>query len=217
MSHEFERYCKDYEKIENYEKAKADDFKNWEVHHRLETHNSDGERRLVDITADELKALDMYYNRPASELIFLTSREHHEYRKGKKHSEETKKKMREVKKGEKNPFYGKHHTEESKNKLREAQKGNKYALGCKRSEETRRRMAEVAKGNANVKGTHWYNNGKINIMSKECPPGFTPGRMAEVAKGNTNTKGMHWYNNGKINTMSKECPPGFVPGKIKKL
>ena len=51
----FKRYCKDYENIENYEKAKADDFKNWEVHHRLETHNSDGERRLVDITADELK------------------------------------------------------------------------------------------------------------------------------------------------------------------
>ena len=76
MKYRFERYCKDYENIENYEKALADNFKNWEVHHRLETHNSDGERRLVDITADELLALGMYWYRPASELIFLTRSEH---------------------------------------------------------------------------------------------------------------------------------------------
>lgn len=62
----FERYCKDYENIENYQKAKADNFKGWCCHHNLETHNSDGKRRDVDITASELKALDMYYNRPAS-------------------------------------------------------------------------------------------------------------------------------------------------------
>ena len=29
MSQNFERLCKDYKNIENYEKAKADDFKNW--------------------------------------------------------------------------------------------------------------------------------------------------------------------------------------------
>ena len=51
------------------EKAKADNFIGWDRHHRLETHNSDGERRLVNLTVDELKALDMYYNRPAEELI----------------------------------------------------------------------------------------------------------------------------------------------------
>lgn len=70
MGHYFERYCKDYKNIENYQKAKADNFVGWDCHHRLETHNSDGERRLVDITTVELQALDMYYNRPASELIF---------------------------------------------------------------------------------------------------------------------------------------------------
>lgn len=76
MKHNFEKFCKDYENIENYKKAKADNFKGWHCHHRLETHNSDDERRPIDITVAELKALGMYYNRPASELIFLTSREH---------------------------------------------------------------------------------------------------------------------------------------------
>lgn len=69
-------YCKDIEKIENYELAKANDFIGWDRHHRLETHNSDGERRLVDLTAEELKALDMYYDRPPEELIWLRSSEH---------------------------------------------------------------------------------------------------------------------------------------------
>ena len=73
----FERYCKDFYNIENYEKAKSDNFVGWECHHRLETHTSDGERRNVDLLAKELKALDMYYNRPASELIFMTNSDHH--------------------------------------------------------------------------------------------------------------------------------------------
>lgn len=62
--------------IENYELAKKDDFNGWDIHHRLETHNSDGQRRLVNLTRTELIALDMYYNRPASELIFMRAGEH---------------------------------------------------------------------------------------------------------------------------------------------
>ena len=149
MGHKFELYCKDYENIENYEKAKADDFKNWEVHHRLETHNSDGERRLVDISHNELKALGMYYNRPAEELVFLKRSEHSSLHKP---SEETKKKMSEAKKGKHigrdNSFYGKHHSEDTKKKMSEAQKGK-----------------------------HWYNNGKENRFCFECPDGFVTGRL----------------------------------------
>lgn len=66
----------EWEQIENYELAKKDNFNGWCIHHRLETHNSDGEKRLVNISVAELIALDMYYNRPASELIFLTNSEH---------------------------------------------------------------------------------------------------------------------------------------------
>ena len=204
MRYNFKCYCKDYKNIENYEKAKADDFKNWEVHHRLETHNSDGERRLVDITADELKALDMYYNRPADELIFLTIYEHsrlhmkgkhrseetrkklsaaskgNKYALGHKHSEEAKKKIAEAMKGEKNPFYGKHHTEESKRRNSEAHKGKKLGkdnpfYGKHHSDEVKKKLSEINK--VRVKGMRFFNNGKINIRAKECPEGFVPGRI----------------------------------------
>lgn len=71
-------YCipEEWEQIENYELAKKDNFDGWDIHHRLETHNSDGQRRLVNLSKDELIALDMYYNRPANELVFLTRPEH---------------------------------------------------------------------------------------------------------------------------------------------
>src|SRR5574344_430980 len=62
--------CEDLSQIENYSSAKADNFVNWDIHHRLET-NSD-----VNLSRKELKALDMYYNRPASELIFITHGDH---------------------------------------------------------------------------------------------------------------------------------------------
>ena len=164
MGQNFKRFCKDYENIENYEKAKADNFKGWECHHRLETHTPDGKRRVVDIPYKELKALGMYYNRPAEELIFLTTREHNAFKKGKYT-------------GENHPFYGKRHTEETKKKLSKP-----------KSEETRRKMAEAHKGkkvseeskkkNREAhKGMRFFNNGKINKRAKECPPGFIPGRL----------------------------------------
>lgn len=79
------RYCcESIENIENYKLAKADNFVGWDIHHRLETHTSDGERRAVDITQKQLMALYMYYDRPASELIFMTELEHAQlHRKGK--------------------------------------------------------------------------------------------------------------------------------------
>ena len=175
------RFCKEPEKIENYEKAKKDNFIGWDCHHRLETHNSDGERRLVDITKKELKALGMYYNRPSSELIFLPRSEHSSFNKGKKRSEEARRKMSkpkseearrkmsEAKKdrytGEKNPMYGKRHSEESKQKMREAHKG------YKRSAEAIKKTAEANRGK------HWYNDGEINKFCYECPEGFVSGML----------------------------------------
>lgn len=71
-------YCilEEQKEVENYELAKADNFVGWDRHHRLETHNSDGVKRLVSISTEELIALDMYYDRPASELIWLKKTEH---------------------------------------------------------------------------------------------------------------------------------------------
>ena len=169
MSQNFKRYCKEPEKIENYEAAAADNFKGWECHHRLETHNSDGIRRDVDISHKELKALGMYYNRPPEELIFLTIKEHHALRRV---SDSTRKKLSEAKKGENHPNYGKHLPEETKRKIGEANKGKP------KSEETKKRMRSAKKGENNPAfGKHWFNNGKTNVRAKECPKGFVPGRL----------------------------------------
>lgn len=62
-------YCRanEFEQIANYELALADNFIGWDLHHRLEEQG---------YTYKELIAKDLYYNRPASELIFLTHAEH---------------------------------------------------------------------------------------------------------------------------------------------
>ena len=39
----YKRYCKNIENVENYEKALADNFVGWCLHHRLQTWTSDGE------------------------------------------------------------------------------------------------------------------------------------------------------------------------------
>lgn len=168
MGHKFERYCKDYKNIENYEAAKKDDFNGWDCHHRLETHNSDGERRLVDITQKELIALGMYYNRPAEELMFMKHSEHSSLHKP---SDDTKKKMSEAKKVK--PIWNKGipMSDETKKKLSEALKGKTF------SEEHKKKIGETKKGNTYVRGCHWYNNGNKCIRAKECPPGFVPGRL----------------------------------------
>ena len=66
------RYCKEYWKIENYDKAERDNFEGWVIHHRLQISITGEEVH----TAESLKRLNMYYNRPYFELIFLTANEH---------------------------------------------------------------------------------------------------------------------------------------------
>ena len=209
MKHNFKYYCEDYENIENYQKAAADNFIGWDCHHRLETHNSDGERRPIDITQKELISIGMYYDRPASELIFIKHGEHRslhnkgrslseetrkklsEASKGKKLSEETRNKMSEARKGkytgEKNPMYGRHHTEDSKKRISAASKGRRH------TEEARKKMSDAAKGKPKTK------------EHKK--------KIAEAAR--INSIGRHWYNNGKENKFCYECPEGFVPGMLK--
>ena len=112
-------FCRTPELIENRDRAVNDQSQMWCCHHRLETHTSEGERRLVDISKEELIALNMYYDRPPEELIFLTKSEHmslhtkgkstwNKGKKGKRHSEETKRKMSEALRGKPKPNKGKH-------------------------------------------------------------------------------------------------------------
>lgn len=158
-------FCRTPELIENYGKAIADTTQTWQCHHRLETHNSDGERRLVDISSAELIALGMYYDRPPEELIFLTELEHKRLHnvekgmKGKHHSEEWKRKMK-----------GHSVSEETRKKISEALKGKRLGKkGKPCSEETKKKMSEAHKGK------HWFNNGEICTRCFDCPEGFVPG------------------------------------------
>ena len=64
-------FCiEDIELIENYDKAIADESNNWIVHHKL------GISEDRCITKDELISMNLYYHRPAAELIFMTKSEH---------------------------------------------------------------------------------------------------------------------------------------------
>ena len=147
--------CKDYTKIENYDKAIADTTQTWICHHIL------GEI----LSREQLKAHDFYYNVPYCMLKFVTWSEHARLHGksrtginnplyGKHHacSEETRRKISEVKKG-------KHYTEEQCKHISESLKGRTLSeehkkhigLACKGrklkspSAETRRKMSEARK------------------------------------------------------------------------
>ena len=154
------------ELVENYQQAKADNFAGWCIHHRLEI-QPDGTR----MSRQELKDKNLYYGRPASELVFMRRGEHttlhwlgnhhsvethqkmSESHKGKHHSEETRKKIAESKKG-------KHNSAEARKKISECRIGKHYP-----------KLSEAKKG----LHLHWYNNGVKNILAKTCPEGFVPG------------------------------------------
>ena len=153
------KFCKDdISLIENYDKAIYDSNQTWECHHRKGTIVS--KKQLIEIGE--------YYNRPASELIFLTKSEHRIlHKKGKKRkpfSEETKRKMSEAHKD-------KHLSEEHKLKISIAKQGNKYRLGKLCSDETKRKMS------AAKQGLYFFNNGIKNVRARECPEGFVKGRL----------------------------------------
>jgi group I intron endonuclease len=65
-------------------------------------------------------------------------------------SEETRRKLSEANKGDKNPMFGKTHSEETRHKLSEANKGDKHPMfGKNLLEETRRKLSEANKGDKN--------------------------------------------------------------------
>ena len=87
--------CEDIAKIENYEQAIADDNHTWECHHRAEI------LPCGRYSVKDLEAVGMYWNRPASELIFLRQDVHRSlhhkgktaWNKGRPRSEETKRRI----------------------------------------------------------------------------------------------------------------------------
>jgi hypothetical protein len=131
------RYCKNYKNIENYQEALKSPLR-FDLHHRREISESK--------SASDLIAENLYYDRPATELIFLEHREHislhnkckfvstdtrqklSDAHKGRLVSEDTRKKISEAQKGEKSYMYGKHLSAETKQKMSDAKKGRHWHL-----------------------------------------------------------------------------------------
>jgi len=151
--------CENISLIENYDKAIDDATCVWHCHHRLEIQPT-GEI----VSMSELKYRGLYYDRPASELIFMTEHDHRSLHgrnmsektlgilsnqgRGRTHTEETKRKISETKKNHYHPFRGKHITEEMKRKQSEK-----------------------------MKAKRWFNNGKVNVRTEVCPDGFVAGML----------------------------------------
>ena len=64
--------CEDLSLIENYNEAESSD-EIWECHHKLELIETGG---LCNCSKQDLIDWQLYYNRPANELIFLTKSKH---------------------------------------------------------------------------------------------------------------------------------------------
>ena len=148
--------CEPLELVENYAAAKADNFASWCMHHRLEI-QPDGTRMSVQELIDQ----NLYYRRPANELVFMRREEHsflhstgNTNTKGRTLSAEHRKKIAEALSGENHPFFGKHH-----------------------SKKTRLKMSESRKGK------HWWNDGVSCKLARECPgEGWTRGRLSAKFK-----------------------------------
>ena len=94
--------CEDLSLIENYELAVNDTTQTWHCHHRGEV------LPCGRFSVSDLKKFELYFNRPAAELIFLTPTAHRQlhnkgvpklYLKGVPKSEEHKKAISEALKG----------------------------------------------------------------------------------------------------------------------
>lgn len=121
----------------------------------------------------------LYWNVPATELIFLTHGEHkrlHNMNISDETRDKLSKSMSDAMRGANNPFFGKHHTEESRAKMSAAMSGaNHPFFGKHHTDETREKMSKsISVAN---KGKHWFNNGEKSTMAFECPQGFVPGRL----------------------------------------
>ena len=130
-------FCKDFEKIENYDKAIADTIQTWHCHHRL------GEI----VSTSYLKSHNDYYNVSPNELIFLTASEHHKIHCKNMNNE-----------WHQNLIKGINNQKSNSGRF---QKGHKINLGRKHSEERRKQNSESHKGQISWnKGKPWSDKTK---------------------------------------------------------
>jgi len=105
-------------------------------------------------------------------------------RTGKKHSENTIKKLKTIKKpsGENNPMYGKKHSEDTKQKMSEKAKGRKF------SNETKQKMSEAKRGkplsDKHKQSLSISQSGENNGMYGKTHTEESKRKMSERRKGN---------------------------------
>src|SRR5574344_1040779 len=124
-----EKYCTDYQNIDNYEEAVKSPLR-YDLHHRREISENKSRKQLI-----------------AEELIFIEAGEHIRlHKEGKNLSAESRQKISESQKG--NHYVLGHHwnlSDETRQKISAAKKGKNL------SEETRKKMSDAKKG----KPSHW--------------------------------------------------------------
>lgn len=119
-------------------------------------------------------------------------------KRGSHHSEETRRKLSEVKKGENHPLYGKHHSEETKRKMSESKKGGNHPMfGKHPSEETKKKLSETHKGEKHyLFGKHLSKETRRKMgeaKKGKHPSEKTKRKMSESKKGKYVGKNNHMF------------------------
>lgn len=164
----WKKVCPNFAEVENHDKAAADNYEGWVLHHKLG----------VGVPREELMELNLYYDRPPQELIFVTEKEHRGiHNKGMKHKESWRRKISKVWKGKK-------HSKQHNERIRQA------ALRRWKNKEERARQSERIKAvctperNEKIRlgklGKKWFTDGKVCVLREECPEGFTAGRKKDL-------------------------------------
>ena len=138
----------------------------WHIHHKAEI------LPCGNFSVDDLIKHHLYYQRPAIELVFLTPAQHNKIH----NSQGGRGRKMGIKNKGKQHWLGKRHTEESKKKMSNSHRGvipwnkGKHLLAT-----TRAKMSKAT--SIAMKGMRWWNDGKVNIRALSCPAGFVAGRL----------------------------------------
>lgn len=182
-SYNVKKYCcENPSLIENYEIAVNDKHEKWDIHHRLETEEG--------ISATELKKQNRYFNRPASELIFLSHREHAKiHNEGVTRPEYVGKKISEATKGK---IISPETIEKQRATLIEYYKThNACNKGFKNSKEANEKVSNTLK--------YKYKTGEITIWNK----GKTKETDTRITKCANSHKGMKYKKHKTYDHPSK--------------
>lgn len=182
--------CEDISLIENYEEAVNSDEK-YDCHHRLEIQDE------KSVSLKYLQEQNLYYKRPAKELIFL------------KHTVHIS-------------MHGKilpHPGHEPWNKGLSYFNNGKVEIQCKECPEgfvsgrlprSKEWSDKISKGRLNNPISQTIE------LRKKLSDSHLGIKLSDTAKQKLSqkSKGRKWYNNGVVNRFEKYQPDGFIPGKL---